>query len=192
MTPGKLIESVREFESLRIVDIDRSLRYYDKTYSELLASVAKYFVGAFAYTWHTYEPSDFPVLHDCPDIRHPGIKRPGEKFTNHERMGREYFSWFKVNHPNSEIAFFMAPDFAGRLLGYGEDIYFWGDFGRVSIPAIFDVLQDVRMKPGSLWITVPATGKHLILECQVNMAAFIQQMQSGTGYSGSVQLEAAA
>jgi len=112
-------------------------------------------------------------------IKHPSVKRPGEQFSNHEQMAREYHSWFKANHPTGEIDFSMAPDFGGRLLSEGEaseDIYFWGDFGQVGVPTIFQVLQDARMKPGSLWITVPETGRHLVLECQIYMTDFFQQI----------------
>ncbi len=179
LKPGKLIESVREFESLRIADVDRSLKHFDKRYSDLLAGIAKFFVGNFVYTWHTYSPATYPVRSDCPVIKHPSAKRPGEQFSKHEKMGREYYSWFRANHPTGEIGFSMAPDFGGRLLSESEtsdDIYFWGDFGQVGVPTIFQVLQDARMKPGSLWITVPETGRHLVLECQIYMADFFQEI----------------
>jgi hypothetical protein len=65
----------------------------------------------------------------------------------------------------------MAPDFRGRL---ADGRHFVGDFGQVGWPTLIQTFYDVRMVPGALWITVPETGKHLILECQINMAEYVQ------------------
>ncbi len=179
---SKLIESVREFESLRIVDINRSIQKYGSMphmgYVRALEGIAKFFVEKFVYTWHTFNPDEYPVRKDCPKITHPGAARKYEMlsgclkdFTRHEQMGREYHSWFKANHPDGEIEFAMAPDFRGRL---ADGTHFVGDFGQVGWPTLIRTFMDVRMVPGALWITVPETGKHLILECQINMSEYVQ------------------
>jgi len=105
---------------------------------------------------------DIFIFHDAPKRNDfPGWNHIG----NHSSLGKLYWNWFFLNHPDGELHFGDSPDFYGN---FADGQMFWGDIGRVSASAF--ALTQKGMGIGDLWISILGDGvRQIVIESHTDV-----------------------
>jgi hypothetical protein len=112
---------------------------------------------------------------NCP--QQPGFDETWEHVGAHQHIGRMYWNWFKMRHPNAVLVFHDSPDFSGRM---GDGTPFAGDINQVGIGTFIRTMAN--MPRHSLWISV-SEKRQVIIEPLLNI------YKAGPFKSGKVNLK---